>query len=191
MLGLFAVIVVLAAWGCNIAPDERDTIAKGVSDTGIRIDAAREELAKREAEAAANGDKDAQARIAKTIEQLDKARELVKQGETLIKATVNADGSIDFADAGAAAMAINPLLGTGIMVGGPLLAGLIQQIRVRNRAREADQLKQTATRIVDSIEKVKDTDPAFADAFKRNKDTIATIQGKEITSFVNDIRGTA
>jgi hypothetical protein len=191
VLGLFAVIVVLAAWGCE-APADLGPVREQAAETQTRLDGL--EAKQREAldAAKASGDAEGAAKAEKALATIAEAKKATATAEGILTQATNPDGTLNpegaATAAGAAVMAINPVAGVAITVIGGALGALWRQ-RQTSRARdEAEANLRAASEIVRSIEAAK-ADPAFKEAFDRNATTIASVQGELTKDLVDKVQG--
>lgn len=157
---------------------------QGLDTTNAQIEKARTAIASQQAVNAAKGDAVAVAKDQADIAKLDKAKSALAQVQAGIAASTNPDGSFNpqgaIGAAGTAAMAINPALGLGIMIGGPLVASLgtwiAQQVRVNSANKNAQQTAAQAQAVVTSIETARQASPEFHAAFEKVAPVIKTVQ---------------
>jgi len=151
MLKLFALCAVgLSLSGCSVA----DTSA-----TKAQLATIRQETEAEYQEAKTAGDDKAAERAAKTLEK-------VKQAEDFLGKATGPDGAFDPGKAaGAAGALLPPPWNLIVMLGAPLLAAGVQELRVRKK--EAD-----AVSIINGIEALKATDPGVKTALKTHENVV-------------------
>jgi hypothetical protein len=192
VLGLFAVIVVLAAWGCE-APADLGPVREQAAETQSRLDGLEEKQREALDAAKASGDAEGAAKAEKALATIAEAKKATATAEGILTQATNPDGTLNpegaATAAGAAVMAINPVAGVAITVIGGALGALWRQ-RQTSRARdEAEANLRAASEIVRSIEAAKRADAGFAEAFKRNAPTIAGVQGEQAKDLVDKVQG--
>lgn len=195
VLGLIGLMAVLGQAGCSGEPVDLSAVRDQTADTKARIDALREQEAKALAAATASGDTTGADKARENLAAIDKAANVANQTTAIVDKLVNPDGTIN-ADAGlqaagAAAMAVNPFLGLAVALGGPLLVGLVQQVRVRRQAQAAADNLNAAKEIVKSIEAAKAVSPSFKESFKGLAKVIDHEQGPRAARIVKDVQRVA
>jgi hypothetical protein len=110
-------------------------------------------------------------RVAETNQKITELEQRARSTEELLQRVTNPDGSVNIAAASREASQFLPYpFNLILLLGGPTLAGLVQEIRVRRSDAAARSL-------VNSIDKLRIEEPTVRDAFKRHKDAI----GRQLT----------
>jgi hypothetical protein len=176
-----ATLIVLSTPGCTADGAKLSEVIKE-SDAAIeRLDNAREQAV---AEKATASPEEAE-KIDKRIKAIDETRSEVSKARDLAAKTVNPDGTINLdgavGAAGAAAFAVNPILGIGVTLLGPLVVGLVQQQRLRKQ-------REAAESVIRSVDYLKVSEPNVAEAFKANAVSISAIQGSDGKRLVDAVQ---
>ena len=159
VLALVSVVVlILALAGCSAAgvSASRSQVASALSS----LDQARAAAVERLSAAEAAGDAAAAERARDTIASADAINGRLDQVAAALAAATNPDGSVNVgAAASAAAPFLPPPWNLVLLLGGPALAALIQELRVRRAVADAGS-------IVSGLEAAKAANPALGAALK-------------------------
>jgi hypothetical protein len=192
VLGLFAVIITLAAWGCE-APPDLGPVREQAAETQSRLDGLEANQRAALDAAKASGDAEGAAKAEKALATIAEAKKATATAEGILTQATNPDGTLNPEGAagaiGTAVMGINPVAGVAITVVGGLIGGLWRQRQTSRAKEDAEANLRAASEIVRSIEAAKRADAGFAEAFKRNAPTIAGVQGEQAKDLVDKVQG--
>lgn len=190
---LFAVVIVLAAFGCSSKPVDLGPVREQAAATQLRLSEA--EAGQRAAldAAKASGDTEAAAKAEKALATIAEAKKATATAEGILTQATNPDGSFNpegaAGAAGSALMVINPLLGVGVTVIGGLLGAAWKQREATRAKAEAEANLKAANQIVGSIEAAKKEIPEFRAAFAQARNVLFREQDKATQDVVEAAKG--
>jgi hypothetical protein len=156
-----------------------DRQSEAVSAAAVRQTEALDEAVRR-------GDPEAEAAARNALDEIRKAQQAIAKARDIAGTVVNPDGSTNtealVGAASTAAFAVNPLLGLGVLIAGPVITGLIAERR-RQKAIE------DAASVVRSIDAAKASNPKLAEAFKESADVLRATQTADARRLVDVAQG--
>ena len=159
-----------------------DAIAK--QEQGLADAEARQRA---ELEAAQAADDKAKAEAAKhALDEIERAKAAVAKARQIAESAINPDGSTNpdaiIGAASTAAVAVNPLLGVGVLLAGPVITGLIAERRRR-------KVIEDAANIVRSVDAAKAANPKIAEGFRESADILRAVQSGDARRLVDAAQG--
>lgn len=175
---MFAILFSVLCTGCGAfdpiqAKQQIDTAQEQVENTAVKLEEEKkvaEEL----------GDEKKVADMQKSLDELAKLRAQLNKAEQMLDAATNPDGTFNVGGASSAiGAALPPPWNLLVMVGGPLLVGLVQEMRVRRET-------AAAVSLVNGITTLQMAEPTVMNQLlERNEDALKgeyTTRAKKIVS---------